>query len=98
MTKMFCNLQSNRKRKHSDRIVENGKIRKTELVEHNNDVENGHDDASDHEIAEDPDVEEVEEELKTTGSFNMKKFREKLKTGDFIAGEIMEGDTHCVYN
>ncbi|KAG4069732.1 hypothetical protein HA402_008570 [Bradysia odoriphaga] len=81
---MSASKKSNRKRKHSDKIIENGKIRKTDQVSHNN-VENGND-ASDHEIAVDPDVEEeVEEELKTTGSFNMKKFREKLKSGDFIA-------------
>lgn len=37
-------------------------------------------------IVEDQHVEDIEEELKTTGSFNMKKFREKLKSGDFITG------------
>lgn len=36
---------------------------------------------------EDQDVEDIEEELKTSGSFNMKKFREKLKSGDFITGK-----------
>jgi len=36
---------------------------------------------------QDQDVEDVEEELKTSGSFNMKKFREKLKTNDFITGK-----------
>lgn len=35
----------------------------------------------------DNDVEDVEEELKTSGSFNMKKFREKLKSGDFVTGK-----------
>lgn len=37
-------------------------------------------------VTQDQEVEDVEEELKTSGSFNMKKFREKLKSNDFITG------------
>lgn len=69
-------------------MIQNGKIQKTDQVSNN--IAESRDDASDddnHGTTEDQDVEEVEEELKTSGSFNMKKFREKLKSGDFITGK-----------
>lgn len=69
-------------------MIQNGKIQKTDQVSNN--IAESRGDASDddnHGTTEDQDVEEVEEELKTSGSFNMKKFREKLKSGDFITGK-----------
>lgn len=85
-TSKLFNFQSNRKRKHSANLIQNGKVQKTET----NQVLESQEDASDNadqEVMEDQDVEDIEEELKTSGSFNMKKFREKLKSGDFITGK-----------
>lgn len=79
-------------------MIPNGKIQKTDQVS-SNIVEN-RDDASDddnHGTTEEQEqnVEDIEEELKTSGSFNMKKFREKLKSGDFITGKNL--NSFCVF-
>lgn len=60
---------------------------KTDAIRVSDNTVENREDGSDDAVLDDPDVEDIEEELKTTGSFNMKKFREKLKTGDFITGK-----------
>lgn len=88
--KKYFVFQSNRKRKNSSNVSKSGKIQKTDTNQVPGNVvekDDASDDGGHGAMDEDQDVEDVEEELKTSGSFNMKKFREKLKSGDFITGK-----------
>ncbi|KAJ6645200.1 Nucleolar pre-ribosomal-associated protein 1 [Pseudolycoriella hygida] len=84
---MSASKKANRKRKHTSNWNKNGKVKKICSNQDSGSVigsDGGTPDQVEHEIIEDNNVEEVEEELKTSGSFNMKIFRTKLKSGNYI--------------
>lgn len=84
MNKTDVRLQ--RKRKLSDGSSDDFYKKKQELAEHDERMEEEAEQA-----AADADIVEVtEEELVIGKSFNMKKFREKLRESDFIVGKIWQ--------
>lgn len=77
----------NRKRKNlTTNVIQNGKTQKVSAHQVGGSIDESVDERSIDPTLELVDQDEIEEELKTSGSFNMKKFREKLKSGDFITG------------
>lgn len=82
MNKTDVRLQ--RKRKLSDGPSDDFYKKKQELAKHDERMEEEAEQA-----AADADIVEVtEEELVIGKSFNMKKFREKLRESDFIVGKV----------
>lgn len=77
-------VRMQRKRKLSDGPHDDFYKKKQELAEHDEQME-----AEAEQAAADADIVEVaEEELIIGKSFNMKKFREKLRESDFIIGKF----------
>lgn len=84
MNKTDVRLQ--RKRKLSDGPSDDFYKKKQELAEHDERME----EEAEHAAADADIVEVTEEELVIGKSFNMKKFREKLRESDFIVGKIWQ--------
>lgn len=95
LNQSYINLQFQRKRKNSSKSIQNGKIQKTDGNQGAGNIDESMEDEMIQTGMLTQEQEDIEDELKTSGSFNMKKFREKLKTNDFITGKLSVVKFHC---
>lgn len=89
-----------RKRKLSDHNAAGGteKVQKEEIYRKKNELLNQEDKDEDATAEMEVQPEEIqEEELNTSNSFSMKKFREKLREGEFITGKHHITSKQCFH-